>query len=179
MGMSSRDCQQGRRFQSHEFGQEVRLPTSAEGLQGREIQLDNGLRQELPPGNMRELHGPGVTHWGKQQRLTPGDTDGQHSQGVLSGNMDHQFPLANAASTRSCQQFPRSESRQLAAGTAEDESVRQEQENNSRPTTTPAPSFPPPGILQKSASELENTVKIICTVSDVITISYHRDSRRH
>ena len=212
----AKDCQQGRRFQLHEFGQEGRLPTSVEGLQGKQIPLDNGLGQELPPGNMRELHvlgmqsndfgqegilptsveglqgseipldnglgqelppgntrehhGPGVTHWGKQQRLMPGDTDGQHSQGVMSGNMPFRFnfPLASVASTGSCQQFPVSESRQLAAGSAEDDSVIQEQENNSRPTTTPASTFPPPGILQKSASEPEKTDKTFCTVSYVI-----------
>ena len=166
--MSSRDYQQGRRLQSHEFGQEGRLPTSVEGLQGREIPLDNGLRQELPPGNMREQPGPGVTHWGKQQRLMPRDTDGQHSQGVMSGNLDHQFPLPSAASTGSCQQWLGFKSRPHTAGTAEDDSVKQEQESNSRPTTRPAPLFPPPGSLQKSASEPEKTVKRVCTVSDVI-----------
>ena len=157
-------------MQSNDFGQEGILPTSVEGLQGRKIPLDNGLGQELPPGNTREHHGPGVTHWGKQQRLMPGDTDGQHSQGVMSGNMPFRFnfPLASVASTGSCQQFPVSESRQLAAGSAEDDSVIQEQENKSRPTTTPAPTFPPPGILQKSASEPEKTDKTFCTVSDVI-----------
>ena len=159
--------QRGNKTQSDDRGQRGSLPTAMEGLEGTATSQNNINRQEP-----REIDGepdPGVSRWDMPQRLTPRHTDVQNVPEMIPGSRYHRFsfkgswvPMTDAVCTESGQQ---QSSPQVAVVTV-DSSAKEDKESSSRPTTTPAPSQPQHGHLQKSAPE---PGEILCTVRGVIT----------